>query len=207
MTQMFRNVRFPDAYAYGADGGVEFATDLFLSPGGWESRLGHWPVRRGRWTVSFVNRSQAAIAPLLHFFRAVGVGRGYSFRFRDFTDYQFNNPFALGDGSASTFQLTKRYAYGDLTLYVPITKPVAASMIVAINAVQTSAWTVEETTGLLTFATPPASGAVLAAAGEFDRMVRFGADTLPLTCVAPGVFRSATIELVEVVDEELDSGG
>lgn len=203
---MFRNARFPDAYAYNADGGPEFATDLFLSPGGWEARQSHWPVRRGRWTVSFVNRTQAEIAPLLHFFRAVGVGRGYSFRFRDFTDYQWNNTFALGDGTTSTFQLTKRYAYGDLSLYVPITKPVAASMIVAINAVQTSAWTVDETTGLLTFTTPPASGAVLAAAGEFDRMVRFGADTLSLTCVVAGVFSSAGIELVEVVEEELDPG-
>lgn len=204
---MFRNVTFPPEYSYGAEGGPEFATDLFLSPGGWEARQGHWPVRRGRWTVAFLNRSHAEIQPLLHCFRAVGVGRGYSFRFRDFTDYEWNNPFALGDGTTATFQLQKRYTSGDLELWVPITKPVASSMIVAINEVQTSAWTVDETTGLLTFASPPDHGAILAAAGEFDRAVRFGADTLALTCVAPGVFSSSGIELVEVVDEELDTGG
>lgn len=203
---MFRNVSFPVEFAYGAEGGSEFATDIFLSPGGWESRLAHWPVRRGRWTVSFINRTQAQIQPLLHFFRAVGVGRGYSFRFRDFTDSQFNNTFALGDGSTSTFQLQKRYAYGSLTLYVPLTKPVASGLIVAVNGVQTTAYTVDDTTGLLTFAAPPASGAVLAAAGEFDRVVRFGEDRLPMTCVAPGVFSAAGIALVEVVDEENDPG-
>lgn len=203
---MFRNASFPPEFAYGASGGPEFATDLFTSPGGWESRPAHWPVRRGRWTVAFINRSKADIALLLHFFRAVGVGRGYSFRFKDWTDYQFNNTFALGDGTTSTFQLQKRYAYGSLTLYVPLTKPVAASMIVAVNGVQTTAYTVDDTTGLLTFTTPPASGATLAAAGEFERAVRFGADSLPLTCVAPGVFSAPGIELVEVGDEELDAG-
>lgn len=203
---MFRNVSFPREIAYGASGGPEWATDLFTSPGGWESRLAHWPVRRGRWTVSFIHRTQAQIAPLLHFFRAVAVGRGYSFRFWDFTDYQFNNTFALGDGSTATFPLQKRYVYGSLSLYVPVTKPVAASLLVAVNGIQTSAWTVDDTTGLLTFATPPASGAVLAAAGEFDRAVRFGEDRLPLTCVAPGVFSAVGIELVEVVAEELDTG-
>lgn len=203
---MFRDATFPPEFAYGADGGPEFATDLFLSPGGWEARLGHWPVRRGRWMVSFLHRSQAEITPLLHFFRAVAVGRGYSFRFRDCTDYQFNNTFALGDGTTTTFPLQKRYAYADMTLYVPLTKPVPGSVIVAVNGVQTTAYTLDALTGRVTFATPPASGAVLAAAGAFDRMVRFGEDTLPLTCVAPGVFSCAGIELVEVVDEELDAG-
>lgn len=201
---MFRNATFPPAFAYGAEGGPEFATDLFLSPGGWEARQSHWPIRRGRWQVSFANRTQADIEPLLHFFWAVAVGRAYSFRFTDFTDYTFNNAFALGDGSTSTFQLSKRYTYGDLVLSVPITKPRAASMIVAINGVHTSAWTVDETTGLLTFATPPFSGAVLAAAGEFDRVVRFGEDRLTLMCVAPGVFSAPGIALVEVVDEEAE---
>lgn len=204
---MFRNASFPPEFAYGAAGGPEFATDLFTSPGGWEARQSHWPVRRGRWTVTFQNRSQAEIAPLLHFFRAVAMGRGYSFRFRDFTDAQFNNTIALGDGTTTAFQLMKRYENGGLSLYVPLVKPDAATLIVAVNGVQTVAYTLDALTGIVTFPTPPVSGAVVAAAGEFDRMVRFAEDTLSLTCVAPGVFSSAGIELVEVVDEESDPGG
>ena len=203
---MFRDATFPQTFAYGAEGSAEFATDLFLSPGGWEARQSHWPTRRGRWTVSFVNRTKAEITPLLHFFRAVAVGRGYSFRFRDFTDYQFNNTIGLGDGTTTAFALQKRYEHGGLVLYVPLPKPDAATVIVAVNGVQTAAYTLDALTGLVTFAAPPVSGAVIAAAGEFDRMARFAEDTLQLTCVAPGVFSSAGIELVEVVDEELDPG-
>lgn len=202
MNQLFRDALFPKEYAYGADGGPEWSTDLFLSPGGWEARQGHWPVRRGRWTVSFQNRDKAEIDELLHFFRAVAVGRGYSFRFRDFTDYQFNNTIAVGDGTTTAFPLQKRYETGMLVLYVPITKPVAASLIVAVNGVQTVAYTLDAQTGTITFPTAPVSGAVIAAAGEFDRTVRFGEDTLTLTCVQHGVFSAAGIALVEVVDEE-----
>lgn len=199
---MFRDASFPLTFAYGAEGGPEFATDLFTSPGGWETRQGHWPTRRGRWTVSFLNRTKAEIETLLHFFRAVAVGRGYSFRFRDFTDYQFNNTIAVGDGTTTTFQLQKQYETGGLTLYVPVTKPVASSVIVAVNGVQTAAYTLDTATGMLTFPAPPVSGAVIAAAGEFDRMVRFGEDSLQLTCVQAGIFSSQGIELLEVVEEE-----
>lgn len=199
---MFRDATFPPLFGYGAEGSTEYATDLFLSPGGWEARQGHWPTRRGRWTVSFTNRTRPEIDSLLHFFRAVAVGRGYSFRFRDFTDYQFNNTIATGDGTTTTFPLQKRYEAGGLVLYVPVTKPVAATLIVALNGVQTVAYTLDAQTGMVTFPTAPVSGAVIAAAGEFDRLVRWGEDTLQVTCVAPGVFSSSGIELVEVVDEE-----
>jgi uncharacterized protein (TIGR02217 family) len=203
MNQLFRDVSFPVTYAYGADGGPEWSTDLFTSTGGWEARQGHWPVRRGRWQVTVNNRDKAEVDLLLHFFRAVAVGRGYSFRFRDFTDYQFNNTIALGDGSTTAFQLQKRYETGTLVLYVPLTKPVAASLIVAVNGVQTVSYTLDAMTGVVTFPSPPVSGAVIAAAGEFDRTVRFGEDTLTLTCVAPGIFSATGIEVVEVVDEEV----
>jgi len=200
---MFRDASFPLTWAYGAEGGPEYATDLFVSTGGWEARQGHWPTRRGRWTVTVNNRDKAEVDLLLHFFRAVAVGRGYSFRFRDFTDYQFNNTIALGDGTTTAFQLQKRYETGTLVLYVPLTKPVASTVIVAINGVQTVSYTLDALTGVVTFPSAPPSGAVIAAAGEFDRTVRFGEDTLTLTCVAPGIFSAAGIELVEVVEEEV----
>jgi uncharacterized protein (TIGR02217 family) len=200
---MFRDATFPPRLAFGAEGGPEFATDLFASIGGWEARQGHWPVRRGRWTVTFQNRYKTEIDELLHFFRAVAVGRGYSFRFRDFTDYQFNNTVALGDGTTTAFQLQKRYETGAMVLYVPLTKPVASTVIVAVNGVQTVSYTLDALTGVVTFPSAPPSGAVIAAAGEFDRTVRFGEDTLTLTCVQAGVFSAAGIELVEVVEEEV----
>lgn len=204
---MFRNARLPTEIAYGFSSGPEFATDVFTSPGGWESRRAHWPLNRGRWEISFTNRTTPQIALLLDFFRSVAVGRAYSFRFKDFNDYTFANVIGLGDGTTRSFPLFKTYTSGQATFQRLLTKPVTQTIRVAINGVYTDAFVVAPNTGILTFDVAPSVGAILLALGEFDCAVRFASDTLTLTAVDPGpsgigLFSAERIELLEIVNEE-----
>lgn len=204
---MFRDAMFPPELSYGSAGGPAFATDVFASPSGWETRRGRYLQNRGRWDLSFENRTGPEISLLLTFFRCVAVGQAYSFRFRDFTDYQFNNQIGWGDGSTRDFPLNKVYRAGAATFTRFLTKPEVSTIHASINGVETTAFAVKGDTGILTFATAPPQDAVVIAWGEFDCMVRFATDTLEITAVDPGpdglgVFSTRTLELVEVVNEE-----
>ena len=153
--------------AYGATGGPEWGTALFAAPGGWEQRTQLWSQVRGRWDVSFLNVSKAQATELVAFFRAVAWGKAGSFCFTDWRDHTFGN--VIGDGGrhhAATFQLVKVYTSGTLSYARPLTRPLVGSLLVTVNGVVTTAYTVEPTTGLLTFAAPPPAGAVIYASGE-----------------------------------------
>jgi uncharacterized protein (TIGR02217 family) len=201
---MFRDVEFPREFAYGVTGGPEYATDLFTSPGGYEARQQHWRQSRGRWTVSFQHRTAAEIAPLLHFFRAVAHGRAFSFRFHDYTDYTFDNVIGTGDGGNTDHYLRKLYTSGSSSVYRLLRAPVAATLVVTLDGVVTTDYTLFAQTGMLRFAVPPAFGAVIAASGEFDVPVRCGSDRLPLQYVSVDAFTCDALELLEVLQEEPD---
>lgn len=115
-------------------------------------------------------------------------GRVSAFRFRDWTDYRSCAPSAepaatdqhigTGDGTVKAFRLRKQY--GQLAPYWrPITKPEAGTVRVAVNGIETATgWTVDNLTGILTFTTAPAAGAIIRAGFRFFVPVRFDTDTL-----------------------------
>lgn len=191
----------PPWIALGATGGPEYAVSVFTAPGGWEARVQHWPQVRGRWDISFVHRSAADIATLLAFFRAVAQGRAQNFCFTDGTDYTFHNRIGIGDGATTAFQLVKVYQSGTLTYRRPLTRPVVSTLLVAVNGVPTTAYTLAAVGGRVVFDSPPPSGAVIEARGEFEVLVRFDTDNLQITCVTLGVFSCAGLGLVELVGE------
>lgn len=191
----------PDWIAYGATGGPEWGTALFAAPGGWEQRTQLWIQVRGRWDVSFLNVSKAQATTLVDFFRAVAWGKAGSFCFMDWRDHTFDNDIATGDGIASTFQLVKVYTSGTLSYARPLTRPIVSSLVVTVNGVETSAYTVDAVSGRLLFAAPPANGAVMHASGDFEVLVRFETDQLMVTCVTPEVFSCTGLGLVELIGE------
>lgn len=191
----------PAWIALGATGGPEYAVSVFTAPGGWEDRVQHWPQVRGRWDVSFVNRSAADIAQLLAFFRAVAWGRAQNFCFTDGLDHTFHNQIATGDGATTTFQLIKVYQSGSLTYSRKLIRPVASSLRLTINGVPRTDYVLDAQRGLVGFATPPPAGAVIVAQGEFEVLVRFDTDSLQITCVTLGVFSCLGLGLVELVGE------
>ena len=107
--------------------------------------------------------------------------------------------FGTGDGATTTFQLVKRYASGSQTWVRTITKPVAGSVIVALNgASQASGWSVDTTTGVITFTTAPGSGVAITAGFEFDVPVRLDTDALDVTLDLERLGSITSIPLLEI---------
>lgn len=91
-------------------------------------------------------------------------------------------PIGVGTGALSTFRLVKLYPSGAQFWTRTITKPVAGTVALALNGTpQITGWTVNTTTGLVTFAAAPAPGVAITAGFEFDGPVRFDTDPLDVT--------------------------
>ena len=191
----------PEWIAYGATGGPEWGTALFAAVGGWEQRTQMFAQVRGRWDVSFINVTKEQATVLVDFFRAVARGKAGSFCFTDWRDHSFSNVIGTGDGSTSTFQLVKVYTSGTLSYARPLTRPIVSRLVVTVNGVLTTAYTVEEPGGVVQFDAPPPSGAVIHASGDFEVLVRFESDAMALTCVTSEVFSCTGLGLVELIGE------
>ena len=81
----------------------------------------------------------------------------------------------------------------------PIVKPVAGTVRVARGGVEAvSGWSVNATTGVITFAAAPGAGVLVTAGFEFDVPVRFDTDRLDVTWDLDRLGSIASIPLVEV---------
>ena len=75
----------------------------------------------------------------------------------------------------------------------------AGTVALALNGVpQITGWTVNTTTGLVTFAAAPAPGIAITAGFEFDVPVRFDTDTLDITLDFERLGSITSIPLIEV---------
>ena len=139
-------------------------------------------MARGRWNVAHGLKKREQVAELIAFFRA-RRGRAYGFRFKDWTDYQgLAQSLGVGDGSTKTFQLVKRYPSGGVAESREITKPIAGTVKIYRDGVEaTSGWSVDTTTGLVTFGTSPTAGVQVTADFSFDVPVRFDSDQMDVT--------------------------
>ena len=195
----FHEVRFPDNIAYGATGGPEFATTVVVTGAGHEQRNVDWAEARGRWDVASGLKNQAQLDELIAFFRA-RKGKAYGFRFKDWTDYKATGQLiGTGDGAIKTFQLVKRYPSGSVIEVRTITKPVAGTVRVYKDGVeQLSGWSVDVTTGVVTFSTAPAAGVAITADFELDVPVRFDTDHMAVTIESFQLHRWQQIPIVEL---------
>lgn len=178
----FHEVRFPDDIAYGATGGPEFATTVVSMASGFEQRNINWQSARGRWDVASGLKNQTQLDILLAFFRG-RKGRAHGFRFKDWTDYRATaQPIGTGDGTNRFFQLAKTYTSGAGTENRIIKKPVSGTTKTYFGGVQqSSGWSVNTTTGIVTFTNAPANGVAVTADFEFDVPVRFDTDRMAVT--------------------------
>ena len=106
----------------------------------------------------------------------------------------------MGDGAEVNFQLRKNYTTGTETLQRPITKPVAGTTVVAKDGVPqtiTTHYTIDETTGIITFVTAPLAAEVITAGFQFDVPCRFDIDQLAVNADTFGI-RSTDIPIVEI---------
>ncbi|WP_281826847.1 DUF2460 domain-containing protein [Jannaschia rubra] len=204
----FHEVRFPDNISRGARGGPERRTQIVELASGDEERNASWANSRRRYDVAYGIRRADDLAAVVAFFEARN-GRLHGFRFKDWGDHKSCLPsgtpvptdqlIGTGDGATTTFQLVKRYASGSQTWVRTITKPVADTVRVALDgAEQLSGWTVNTTTGVLTFDTAPAAGVAISAGFEFDVPVRFDTDALDVTLDLERLGSITSIPLLEI---------
>ncbi|MGE3770428.1 MAG: TIGR02217 family protein [Bdellovibrionales bacterium] len=204
----FDEIRLPLNVAFGSSGGPLFSTEIITVDGGVERRNQNWAHARRRFDAATGLRTAADGAVLTAFFYA-RAGRARGFRLKDWGDYTSSasgvavtaatdQTIGTGDGTQTVFQLKKNYTSGSITHVRTISKPVSDTVLVAVNGVaQGSGWSVDTTTGIITFSTAPANGHAVTAGYEFDVPVRFDTDTLNIT-QADFANSSARIPLVEV---------
>lgn len=204
----FHEIRFPDTISRGARGGPERRTQIVTLASGDEERNASWANSRRRYDVSYGIRRADDLAAVVAFFEARN-GRLHGFRFKDWSDHRSgapsqvvsatDQPIGTGDSTKTTFQLVKQYRSGPQSWTRAITKLVAGSVRVAVNGAElSSGWSVDPTTGLVTFSTPPAAGAIITAGFEFDVPVRFDSDTMDVTLDIERLGSITSIPLVEI---------
>jgi uncharacterized protein (TIGR02217 family) len=188
--------RFPDNISYGSVGGPKYSNTLVISDSGWEYTNINWENARHEFNVAMGVRSMSELSELIKFFHMTR-GRAHSFRYKNWLDYKscdvediitpFDQVFGTGDGTTKTFQLTKTYilfGIAELINTIDIKKPVPSSVVVSIDYVTkvvNTDYTINYTTGVVTFNTAPTTGAVLRWGGEFDLPCRFDVDELQVT--------------------------
>ncbi len=205
----FHQIRFPIDIALNSRGGPERLTDIAALRSGHEERNQRWAHARRRYNAGYGIKSREDVMAVVAFFEE-RRGRFHSFLWRDGLDFSSNGgagvPTALdqqigiGDGKTHAFQLIKRYGAGFDPYDRPITKPDAASVLVAVNGAMLGAgdFTVSETTGVVTLESAPAAGAVVTAGFEFDVPVRFDTDRLEVDLAGFDAAEITAIPLVEV---------
>jgi uncharacterized protein (TIGR02217 family) len=197
----FHPTRFPLDVALGARGGPERATDIVTLASGREERNSRWARSRRRYNAGYGVKSRADMQAVLAFFEE-RRGRFHSFLWRDALDHSSNGPqpLGIGDGVTVAFQLSKTYGASFDPYVRPISKPVAGTVLVTVDGIATTAFTVSETTGVVTFAAAPADGAVLLAEFEFDVPVRFDTDRLDIELSSFDAADAPAIPLIEVLE-------
>lgn len=205
--QAFHEVRFPLGLALGAAGGPEWRTEIITLANGREARNSPWAQSRRRWDAGVGVKTLADLHTLVAFFEA-RRGRLHGFRWRDPVDHAScapgqtpspaDQPLGVGDGATSSFSLIKRYVSGAHSVDRTITKPVAGTVLLAVDLTpQTEGvdFTVDATTGQVTFTSPPATQATITAGYEYDTPVRFDVAQLSinLDTFAAGAAPSAPV--------------
>jgi uncharacterized protein (TIGR02217 family) len=189
MTLAFDEIRFPDKVAYGASGGPVWNTNLVALVNGFEQRNQLLVNPRHRYNVATGIKQVDYYHDVLRFFLA-RRGRLRGFRFKDWADFSSSTspkvavtPFdqAIGTG-VGPHQLVKAYADAISPWVRTIRKPVAGTVRVGVAGVEAlsgggTPWSINTTTGVLTFTGTPPVGAITAGF-EFDVPCRFDTDEL-----------------------------
>lgn len=200
----FHEVLLPLPFALGANGGPERRVDIVALGSGAEARNTTWAHGRRRYDIGGAVRTLDQMHELIAFFEA-RRGKLHGFRFRDPFDFKSCVPSAMpaatdqvlgeGDGERESFALQKSYgAYAR-----PIAKPVSGTVLVAIDSEQLeSGFNVDGESGIVTFDTAPAEGAVVTAGFLFDTPVRFDIDRLDLAIDGFGAGHAVAVPLIEI---------
>ncbi len=199
----FDDILFPLALGRKASGGPQFSTTVVETTSGYESRNINWAQARHVYDAAPGIRSDADLAVLLAFFEA-RQGRARGFRYTDPLDNTssalgapvtaLDQTIGLGDGTTTTFPLAKHY--GAAVRF--ITRPVASSVLVAVDGALMNAGWALGAGGLISFTLAPPAGKNITAGFQFDVPVRFQDDQLSVSASTFRAGDSASVPIVEI---------
>jgi len=211
---------FPDNISFGSRGGPGYNTAIVTTDSGAEHRTARWTDALRQYNARYGVRDQDDLSAVMEFYLAREGALG-SFRFKDWGDYATTSNhitfgdgaalpdaedvvFGVGDSSQTEFQLIKRYQDGLNTKIRNITKPRSGTVKIAFDGtLQTAGFSVDTTTGKVTFTIAPATGVQLTWGGEFDVPCRFSTEADKLLSITWNAFKaaSASIPIVEIRNE------
>ncbi len=207
----FHETRFPTDISLGATGGPERRTEVVVLGSGREERNARWADSRRRYNAGYGVKGVDDLHAVIAFFEE-RRGRLHGFRWKDWADFKSCPPsqtptptdqtIGTGDGTPTTFQLTKAYGGTYSPWTRAIKKPVAGTVRVAVAGVEKTEgthFTVDTTTGIVTFLSGhvPAAGETVTAGFEFDVPVRFDTDHLAINL---DHFRAGEIPDIPIVE-------
>lgn len=205
------NLLFPDDISYGSSGGAGFKTTVVQMGSGHETRIPRWEYPLHQFNVAYGVKTQEQVAAVKAVYLAA-QGANLGFRFKDFSDFSTGQHdvgtpsdtdvvIGVGDASKTTFQLIKKYTANGYETIRTITKPVAGTVVIAVNGTPVATgWTVNVTTGVVTFTTAPGAAASITAGFEFDVPVRFGEDADRLLSASIDDFSNRSISSITLVE-------
>lgn len=188
--------RFPDNISYGSVGGPKYNTTLVIVDSGREYANINWNNARHEFNAAMGVRSTSELSDLIRFFHNC-KGRAHHFRYKNWLDYKscdvedvitpLDQIFGVGNGTLKDFQLVKNYTLyeiQELSYVYTVKKPVPNTIVVAIDGItkiKDIDYTIDYTTGIVTFITAPSSNSILTWGGEFDIPCRFDIDELQVS--------------------------
>jgi uncharacterized protein (TIGR02217 family) len=202
----FDEINFPIEIGARAEVSASFSTQVITTLSGHERRNADWADAQLSFDVAPGIRSETELQTLIAFFRA-RMGPAIGFRFTDPLDHSSNGTAApptmndqilgTGNGVSTVFPLVKHYGVAPGNQTRRITRPVAGSVVVAINGVATSAWQLAAK-GVVQFDIAPPAGAIISAGYLFDVPVRFADDRLDVGRATFAAGDIASVILVEI---------
>lgn len=201
----FIEIQFPADISYGATGGPIYSTDVVSMFSGHEQRNSNWKNARGKYNIASGVKTEKQWQTLIAFFRA-RKGKAIGFRFKDWSDYiSVDQQIGIGDGSTAEFQLIKTYTSGNAVVIREIRKPIASTVKIYKNGREYSGklrgvvnYSVDHSTGVITFDEAPEPGVIITTNFEFDVPVRFDTDELQISMDSFNSGSWNSIPLIEI---------
>lgn len=208
----FHEVRFPTAISLGSSGGPVRRTEIVTVGSGAEERNQRWADSRRRYDAGYGVKRVEDLYAVIEFYEE-RRGQFHGFRWKDHADYKSCFPtgtpsptdqsIGTGDGVEDDFQLVKAYGSAYAPWSRTISKPVAGTVRVAVAGVEKTEgthWTVDTTTGIVTFdvGSIPTAGQAVTAGYEFDVPARFDTDQLTINLASFAHGDVPNIPVVEI---------
>lgn len=179
----FHNVLLPLEFSISLEVAIGFNTEIIALNSGAEERNAKWPRPRREWALDFDGKTSQELADFLSFYIARG-GAEYSFKIIDPLDRttasdNVSAPSAtdveigVGDDTEVDFQLKKVYSHGGIDRVDNLLYIEPGTTVVAVNGTPTTAFSVNELTGIVTLDSAPADLLSVRAGCKFYRRARF----------------------------------